>query len=154
NSGASITDVNRGGHGTIRPLPVRRMRPVYLRRIGWTALVGLSLVVGRSAWAGEPARLGLPQASPIPSAPVSDPQKLAQTIADQLQQAGTLKDYRVDVVVRSGVVELTGVVSDESQRDEVLRLVHGVPGVARVSDRLAVTNSVLPVARLQEKGQE
>jgi len=95
--------------------------------------MGLSLVAGRAAWAGEPPRLGLPEATPIPSAAASDPQAFAQVIADQLQQAGTLKDYRVDVAVRAGVVELTGVVSDESQRDEVLRLVHGVPGVTRIS---------------------
>jgi hypothetical protein len=129
------------------------MPTVYLRRLGWTALMGLSLL-GRPAWAGEPTRLGLPEATPIPTAAVTDPQKLASTIADQLRQAGTLKDYRVDVLVRDGVVELTGAVSAESQRDEVLRLVRGVPGVTRVSDRLAVTNAVIPVVRMQDKAEQ
>jgi hypothetical protein len=129
---------------------------VYLRRLGWTALMGLSLVSGRSAWGEEPARLGLPNATPIPTAAIADPQKLAESIASHLEQAGTLKDYRVEVAVRSGVVELTGVVSDLAQRDEVLRLVQGVPGVLRVSDRLSVTNPLIPVSRLQEekKGQD
>ena len=40
---------------------------MYLRRLGWTALMGLSLVPGRSVLADEPARLGLPQATPIPT---------------------------------------------------------------------------------------
>lgn len=127
---------------------------MYLRRFAWTAAFGLSVFCGRSAWADEPARLPLSAATPIPSAQVSDPQKLAQTIVDQLQQAGTLKDYRVDVVVRAGVVELTGVVSDQAQRDEVLRLVQGVPGVSRVSDRLTLSNRVIPVARLDEGNQK
>src|SRR4051812_36292975 len=118
--------------------PPRRQEDdaVYLRRWSWTALMGLSVVCCRPGHAGEPARLGLPNATPIPSAHVSDPQKLAQAIADQLEQAGTLKDYRVDVTVRAGVVCLTGVVSDQAQRDEVMRLVQGVPGVTRVSDSL------------------
>jgi hypothetical protein len=125
------------------------MLAVYLRRLGWTALMGLSLVPGRSVLADEPARLGLPQATPIPTATIADPQKLAECIASHLEQAGTLKNYRVDVAVRAGVVELTGVVSDQTQRDEVLRLVQGVPGVSRVSDRLTVTDPLIPVTRLQ-----
>jgi hypothetical protein len=125
------------------------MRNVYLRRLGWTALMGLSLVSGRSVLADEPARLGLPSATPIPTAAIADPQKLAETIVAQLQHAGTLKNYRVDVVVRGGVVELTGVVSDQAQRDEVLRLAQGVPGVSRVNDRLSVTDSLISVAGMQ-----
>lgn len=125
-----------------------------LRRMGWTALMGLSLTAGQYARGDEPARLGLPGATPIPAATAVGSQKLADAIASQLEAAGTLKDYRVDVVVRSGVVELTGDVADEAQHDEVLRLVRGVPGVARVSDRLSVANTVIPVARRQEKNDD
>src|SRR5438045_3793627 len=109
-------------------------------------MMGLSLTAGQFVRADEPARIGLSGATPIPTAYVTDPQKLADTIAGHLEAAGTLKDYRVEVAVRAGVVELTGVVADQSQRDEVLRLVQGVPGVTRVSDRLAVTNPVIPVS--------
>lgn len=122
-----------------------------LRRLGWTALMGLSLVSGRSVWAGEPARLGLPSVSPIPAVQVDSPQKLADAIAAQLQQAGTLQHYTVDITVKAGVVELTGSVTDQPQRDEVIRLVQGVPGVTRVSDRMTMKNTVVPVARLADK---
>jgi hypothetical protein len=120
------------------------------KRFGWTAHMGLSLVSAQSAWAGEPARLGLPAATPIPTVQADSSQRLAESIAEHLEQAGTLKNFRVDVAVRGGVVELSGVVSDQTQRDEVLRLVQGVPGVSRVSDRLTLTSPVVPVARRQE----
>src|SRR5262249_52644402 len=109
-----------------------------LRRLGWAALLGLSVLPGRSFLAGEPARLGLPSATPIPATAPTDPQQLANTIAAQLKHSGTLKHYTVDITVRAGTVELTGRVADQTQREEVLRLVQGVPGVVRVSDRLTL----------------
>jgi hypothetical protein len=118
------------------------------------ALMGLSLASGRHAWAGEPGRLGLPAATPIPTVQPDSSQKLANSIATHLEQAGTLKQYQVDIAVRSGVVELSGSVADQTQRDEVLRLVQGVPGVSRVSDRMTVGNALVPVARRQDKAGE
>src|SRR5262245_39825894 len=126
---------------------------VYLRRFTWAALMGLSVLSGRAAWAGEPAGLGLP-ATPIPTVQPASAQKLADVIASHLEQAGTLRNYRVDIAVRAGVVELTGVVADQTQRDEVLRLVQGVPGVSHVSDRMTVTTGVIPVSRVQDKEKE
>jgi len=125
---------------------------VKLRRLGWAALLGLSFIQGRSLVAAEPARLGLSTATPIPVIQPADPQKLADAIAAQLKHSGTLKNYTVDISVRAGAVELTGRVVDQSQREEVLRLVQGVPGVVRVIDKLTLNLPSASLARV--KAQE
>ena len=107
-----------------------------VRRLGWAALMGLTLVTGRSGLAAEPARLAPPAAKPLPTLDVEN-QKLADSIAANLHASGQLRHFRVDVAVRSGDVELTGAVADQPQREEVLRLVQGVPGVVRVVDHLS-----------------
>jgi hypothetical protein len=128
---------------------------VNLRRLGWAALLGLSFLPGRLLIGGEPAPLGLSTASPIPVLQAADPQKLADAIAAQLNHSGVLKNYTVDIAVRAGAVELTGRVADQSQREEVLRLVQGVPGVGRVVDKLALTQPASMLARVQaEAGPE
>ena len=86
--------------------------------------------------AQEPARLGLERNS-LP-APRSTNQQLADAVARQLRQGGQLRDYRIDIVCREGLVELSGTVTGQAQRDEALRLVQGVPGVERVLDRLTL----------------
>ena len=50
---------------------------------------------------------------------------------------------------QAGVVSLTGAVADAAQREEVLRITHGVPGVERVLDRLTIASAVTP-ARADE----
>lgn len=78
----------------------------------------------------EPGRLAL--------APVSSNQQLASSIAARLRANANLRHYRVDVTVSEGVAELTGQVTDEGQRDEVLKTVQAAPGVERVRDRLTL----------------
>jgi hypothetical protein len=80
----------------------------------------------------------LPAVEPLPAALVGESQKLADAIASCLRQSGQLRNYTVDVAVQGGTVELTGAVADQHQREEVLRLVQGVPGVVRVSDRMTL----------------
>jgi hypothetical protein len=121
---------------------------VNLRRLGWAALLGLSVLPGRSLFATEPARLGLSTATPIPAAQPADAQKLADAIAAQLNHSGTLKNYTVDIAVRGGAVELTGRVADQAQREEVLRLVQGVPGVGRVIDKLTLNQPASDLTRV------
>jgi hypothetical protein len=99
--------------------------------------MGLTLLSGRLAFAGEPARLSPPAANPLPAL-VAENQKLADNIASHLRSSGQLRHYRVEVAVRNGDVELTGAVADGPQRDEVLRLVQGVPGVVRVIDHMSM----------------
>lgn len=96
---------------------------------------------------GEPARLGVPPGPALAaSAEGSANQQLAETIAADLRQSARLRHYHVDVAVEDGVVELTGQVTDPAQRAEVLRIVHGVPGVGRVRDRLTLRDAA-PVVR-------
>jgi hypothetical protein len=66
----------------------------------------------------------------------SSNQKMADTIAEQLRQNGQLRRYSIDIAYLDGAVELSGFVADQSQREEVLRIVQGVPGVERVVDHL------------------
>jgi hypothetical protein len=107
--------------------------------------MGLTLLSGQLALAGEPARLAPPAAHPLPAV-VAENQKLADSIASQLHSSGQLRHYRVDVAVRDGDVELTGCVADSPQRDEVLRLVQGVPGVVRVTDHMTLASgNITPV---------
>jgi hypothetical protein len=91
----------------------------------------------------EPGRLALPVAEPISSS--SRNQHLADTVADALKQSGQLRHYSVDVACRDGVVELSGVVRDGSQRDEALRLARAVAGVECVLDRLTQETGVRTV---------
>jgi hypothetical protein len=93
--------------------------------------------------AAEPAPFAAPSGQALPPRPEPSPnQRLADAVAERLRQSGQLRHYHVDVSVEGGTVELTGQVTDQAQRAEVLRLVQSVPGVARVRDRL-----VLPGAR-------
>jgi hypothetical protein len=78
----------------------------------------------------------------LPAASAADNQKMADTIAEQLRQSGQLRRYSIDIAFRDGAVELSGVVVDQSQREETLRLVQGVPGVVRVVDHLSVADLI------------
>jgi hypothetical protein len=114
---------------------------VTLRFRGLAAL-GLAAGLCRLAPAAEPAA-----PAPLPAVAPSPSQQLATTVAEQLRATAQLRHYAVDVSVRAGVVELTGSVADQAQREEVLRVVQGVPGVERVVDHLVVAaSSARPVA--------
>ncbi|MFM7148999.1 MAG: BON domain-containing protein, partial [Gemmataceae bacterium] len=111
-----------------------------LRRLAWSTLFGLSLL-GRPAMAGEPPRLNLP--------PVNSNQILADQIAGTLRQSAVLRHYQVSVTVVGSDVLLQGFVSAASQRDEVQRLVQGVPGVGRVVDRMHLASEPNQLIRVQ-----
>ena len=86
----------------------------------------------------EPARLGV---EPGPALTPSANQKLANTVADHLRQSGQLRRYSIDVAVHDGTAEVSGMVADQPQREEALRIVQGVPGVEQVRDRLTLESS-------------
>jgi hypothetical protein len=91
----------------------------------------------------EPALVGVDQNS------LSTNQRVANTIADHLRQSGQLRYYTVDIVFRDGVAELSGTVADQLQREEVQRIVQGVPGVERVQDNLRLAEAVTQVQGLE-----
>jgi hypothetical protein len=98
----------------------------------------LGLCMAHPLFGQEPARLPVepaPQVAPQTAPSVN--QQVANTIADRLRQSGQLRRYDVDVRFQDGTAELRGTVTDQPQREEVLRLVQGTPGVERVVDRLA-----------------
>lgn len=106
-----------------------------VRQLAWTGSIGLALLGGGLS-AGEPGRL--PPSLPAIASPN---QHLADTIAARLRDSGVLRDYRVDVAVTGGSVELTGTVANQPQKEEVLRLVQGLPGVVRVVDHLTAKDA-------------
>ncbi len=110
----------------------------------WLAAVGLCLARLPGAPAAEPSPPEPVRLQPVPG--LSANQQTADAIAAALRQSGQLRRYSVDVAFRSGSAELTGQVADQSQREEVLRVVQGVPGVERVVDRLTLAAGVRPVA--------
>ena len=95
-------------------------------------------------YAQEPARL---PAGPEPSAPaaVQADQGLADAIADRLGRTPNLHGFQVEVAVINGAAELTGTVTDDAQRDEILRIAQSVPNVTRVSDRLTAQGPIVQV---------
>jgi BON domain len=96
----------------------------------------------------EPQRLGFHAGEALPAA-TSQNQQTADIIAGQLRQNAELHGYDVSVAFQNGVARLTGTVADLPQREEVLRIVQGVPGVERVLDRMTAAGGVATV-RLEE----
>jgi hypothetical protein len=97
----------------------------------------------------EPARLNLdPAAPPLMSPSVN--QVIADAIAARLGQCTLIHDYTIDISYQNGVAELTGTVADPQQRDLVLRLVQGAPGVERIRNLLKVNaaEAIVPVQAL------
>ncbi|MSQ97430.1 MAG: BON domain-containing protein [Gemmataceae bacterium] len=101
-------------------------------------------IVALALWLGWAVN-GYGQQGPLAAKPLASPgvvpyqpPTLAQTIARTLQESGQLARYRVNVSVQNGVVELTGEVADESQREIVGRLVRATPGVGMVRDYVQV----------------
>jgi hypothetical protein len=125
-----------------------------------TAAVGLWLAHTCPAWAtppdqlpaNEPGRLAVTPGQPLAQTPPLHPnQQLANTLAGQLRASGQLHQYSVDIRVEGGTVELTGQIANQDQRDEVLRIVQAVPGVARVCDRMTFPGAaVTPVTAITQ----
>jgi hypothetical protein len=111
------------------------------------AAVGLWAVHAIPALAQQNAPQPLVFGPELPAAnSPSANQLLANAIAHNLRQSGQLRHFNVDIAVGTGVVELTGHVADHAQRDEVLRIVQGVPGVERVRDLMLIVGMPAPMA--------
>ena len=95
----------------------------------------VGLCVAHSLFGQQPAPLAVERGPAVApqAAPSANPQ-VANAIADRLRQSGQLRRYDVDVRFQDGTAELGGTVADQPQREEVLRLVQGAPGVERVVD--------------------
>jgi hypothetical protein len=67
-------------------------------------------------------------------------QALADRVAQQVTQAGTMRGYQLDIETQSGVVTLSGRVADERQRADLIQLVKGQTGVVEVKDQLQIAS--------------
>lgn len=68
--------------------------------------------------------------------------EIAEQIIERLKadrDAGTLKDFTLDMKVDQGVVVFRGQVSKSSQKDLLLRAADGIEGVTKVVDEVGVT---------------
>jgi hypothetical protein len=109
------------------------------------AIAVTGFLLGHLASAQEPKPLPVYSGQPLPAVQPSSEQRLADIIASNLRQSGTLRHYSVQIYCSGGVAALTGQVTDQSQREEVLRIVQAVPGVDRVVDRLSISAAVRPI---------
>jgi len=109
----------------------------FRRRVFAAAVLGLC--IGQSLPAQEPAPLSVAPNANLPTAvQTSTNQRIADTIADNLRQSGQLRNFTVDIMYSNGTATLVGLVGDQQQREEVLRIVQGVPGVERVLDQMTI----------------
>ncbi len=95
-------------------------------------------------FAQEPARLPVGPPMTVDAAVQAD-QQVADAVAARLAQTPHLRGYQVDIVVVNGSVDLRGSATEPGVRDEIVRVVRGVPNVTEVRDRLEVTGSIQPV---------
>lgn len=82
------------------------------------------------------AMVSMARVTPAPQSPQSDGAIRAQLLAD-LEKLNWAPIAAMDVVVRDGVVELFGVITDERQREALHVACENVPGVKAVKDHMA-----------------
>jgi hypothetical protein len=112
----------------------------------WLVL-GAALLLVRPVAGQEPPPLGVARGRAVtPPRPVPTNQQIADTIAAHLRQSGQLRRYTVDITFQDGTADVSGTVADQTQREEALRIVLGVPGVERVLDHLTLA----PAAGLRQ----
>ena len=80
--------------------------------------------------------VSMARVTPAPQSPQSDGAIRAQLLAD-LEKLNWAPIAAMDVVVRDGVVELFGVITDERQREALHVACENVPGVKSVKDHMA-----------------
>ncbi len=108
-------------------------------RLHYLLAAGVGMWIAHTLPAQEPARLDVDNGPVLlPRTDVSVNQRIANTIAEQLRHSGQLRQYAIDIRFQNGTALLTGSVAEQGQREEVLRLVQGVPGVERVLDHLTL----------------
>src|SRR5580692_8046625 len=95
---------------------------VKLRKLT-VAVLGAWLGLNQGGYCQEPSQMPmqLPPAGMMPSEP------MAQAIARRLRESGQMAHYRVNVAAQNGVVDLTGDVTDENQRQAAVAIARAMP---------------------------
>jgi hypothetical protein len=120
-----------------------------VRKLIAAALAASLGICGAGRGWGQEASNASPTAAPLPNklqispeqvggVTASPNQRLADTIAEKLNQSPLLKNFRVNISVQNGEADLAGTVLTHSQRAAVVQLAQSVPGVTRVNDRIQV----------------
>ena len=90
-------------------------------------MVALGLCLGNMTAYGQPGTAPA-EVKMLPSVSPYQPPSLAQTIARTLRESGKLSHYRISVTAQNGMVDLTGEIADESQREMIAKLVRATSG--------------------------
>jgi osmotically-inducible protein OsmY len=77
---------------------------------------------------------------------------IRQSILDEMEKETWAPAATVDVLVKNGVVELSGVIMDERARAALKVLAENVPGVTKVIDRLALVDPLSGIV-IDERGR-
>src|SRR5262245_50125430 len=81
---------------------------------------------------------------------VSNPnQKTADAVAQVLRGSKALAGSRIEIEARGSVVTLSGVLTSQAQKAELLARAQYVPGVSLINDRLEVGDSTVRPAQYQ-----
>jgi hypothetical protein len=99
-------------------------------RLAYCLMVGVGLCMA------TPTVQAQEQVAPMQVALSAD-QKLAEAVATELQSSGAT-GFAIDITCNKGVVELTGVVRDQSEKSKILNTVSRVAGVKKVQEKLVV----------------
>ncbi len=129
------------------------------------AVLGVCVAHPLTAWAADLPPTGplppLPAAvkrdvapaNPKPDAPAAQTtpgnRQLASKVVETLRNSGSLRHYNIDITVNNGVAELTGTVATPEQRVEAVRLVTGVAGVSRVTEKLTLQPAASAIVQAQ-----
>src|SRR5262245_8179173 len=143
-----LTSVGPPGIVSRRPFSSRQedAAVTLCSRLLWAVVIGLCSA--HSLPAQEPAPFQGERGQPPVASAKSANQQMADTIAQQLRQGGNLRRFNIDIAFANGTAEVSGVVADQTQREEALRIIQGVPGVERVRDRLVLASSP-PIQQVQ-----
>lgn len=100
-----------------------------------TVLMAASLAAGCAPMAPAPP----PASLPAPAAGPVDDASLAARVQAALADDAALRPYRIEALVKDGVVTLSGDVKSLALHRHAAALVLGIPGVRAVDNQLVIT---------------
>lgn len=110
-----------------------------------------AMTAGLGLWLGGQANAQTKLPEPVAKVHVTN-QQLADKIASALERSGNLHGYTIDISCKDGVVELSGKISDELQREAVISTVLSQQGVKSVVDSLnAAFQAVRPAQAINNE---
>jgi hypothetical protein len=101
----------------------------------------IPLAVAFGLWAAGPAPA---QEQADTAAMKAANQKLADSIASKLRDAGVAKGAKLSIETRGGLVELSGVATSDVQYEEILSTLKKVPGIRRIESTVQVNAQAAP----------